>query len=66
MDGTVKRLIGDKGFGFIRDGSGREYFFHRSEVSGRTFEELREGDQVTFEEASQSPKGPRAANVVKV
>lgn len=64
MNGTIKRLIGDKGFGFVRDESGREFFFHRSEVSGRQFEDLREGDAVTFEEA-QSPKGPRAANVMK-
>lgn len=64
MTGTIKRLISDKGFGFVRDEAGREFFFHRSEVSGRQYEDLREGDSVTFEEAA-SAKGPRATNVVK-
>jgi len=59
--GTVKRLTRDKGFGFIRDGSGKDYFFHRSSVQG-SFDDLREGQRVSFEEEA-SPKGPRATNV---
>jgi cold shock CspA family protein len=62
IEGTIKRLVVDKGFGFIgtRD---REYFFHRSAIIGVTaFEQLREGQPVTFEEEA-SPKGPRASKV---
>ena len=59
--GTIKRIARDKGFGFIRDGGGQEYFFHRSSVEG-SFDDLREGQQVSFEE-EQSPKGPRANSV---
>jgi CspA family cold shock protein len=59
--GTIKRLQRDKGFGFIRDTSGQDFFFHRSSVQG-DFEGLREGQRVSFEE-EPSPKGPRAGNV---
>lgn len=59
--GTIKRIARDKGFGFIRDASGQEYFFHRSAVQG-TFDSLTEGQRVSFEE-EESPKGPRATNV---
>jgi len=60
--GTIKRIQRDKGFGFIRDSSGQEYFFHRSAVQGSTFDSLSEGQRVSFDE-EQSPKGPRAGNV---
>ena len=56
--GTIKRIQRDKGFGFIRDTSGQEYFFHRSAVQG-SFDSLSEGQRVAFDE-EQSPKGPRA------
>jgi CspA family cold shock protein len=59
--GTVQRIVHDKGFGFIRDERGQEYFFHRSGVDG-SFEDLYQGQQVSFEE-EVSPKGPRANNV---
>jgi CspA family cold shock protein len=59
--GTIKRLVRDRGFGFIRDEGGQEWFFHRSGVQG-SFDQLAEGQRVSFEEES-SPKGPRAANV---
>jgi len=49
-----------KGFGFVADGSGQEYFFHQSACAA--FDTLREGEAVTFE-TSQGPKGPRAENV---
>lgn len=61
MKGTIKRLVSDKGFGFIRDDRGQEFFFHRSSVDG-SFDMLREGQEVTFEEESSS-KGPRASRV---
>jgi CspA family cold shock protein len=59
--GTVKRIQRDKGFGFIRDTSGQEFFFHRSSVQG-SFDDLSEGQRVSFDE-EQSAKGPRAGNV---
>lgn len=64
MNGTIARIIGDKGFGFVRNESGTEYFFHRSAVRDTTFELLQEGDRVTFEQGS-SDKGPRAEEVRK-
>jgi cold shock protein len=60
-NGTVKRLT-DKGFGFILASDGNEFFFHQSSVSGTRFDQLREGQRVTFE-PGQGPKGPRAENV---
>lgn len=62
MNGTVKRLHDDKGFGFIKADDGIEYFFHRSEVHGSGFENLREGDAVEFTN-TKGPKGPRAEGV---
>jgi CspA family cold shock protein len=59
--GTIKRLVRDRGFGFIRDDGGQEWFFHRSSVQGN-FDELNEGQRVSFEE-EPSAKGPRAGNV---
>lgn len=59
--GVVKRLIADKGFGFLADGQGREYFFHRS--AAPDFDALTVGDAVTFV-AGSGPKGPRAESVV--
>jgi CspA family cold shock protein len=60
--GTIKRLVRDKGFGFISDGHASEYFFHQSACVDTRFDELREGQQVSFE-IGNSPKGPRAENV---
>ncbi len=60
--GTIARLLIDKGFGFIRDESGLEHFFHRSAIRGAVFELLREGQAVEFS-VEDSPKGPRAADV---
>lgn len=59
--GTIKRLVRDRGFGFIRDDDGHEWFFHRSAVQGN-FDQLSEGQKVSFEE-EPSAKGPRAGNV---
>jgi cold shock protein len=60
-EGTIKRIT-DKGFGFIEDGSGTDMFFHSSTVEGVSFEQLREGQRVSFN-VGQGPKGPRAENV---
>jgi len=62
MNGTIKRLVGGKGFGFVAAGEGTEYFFHQSACNGVEFDDLREGQSVTFEKG-QGPKGPRAENV---
>jgi CspA family cold shock protein len=62
MNGTVKRLVSEKGFGFVATPDGNEYFFHQSACVGTAFESLREGQAVTFN-TGQGPKGPRAENV---
>ncbi len=59
--GVIKRLT-DKGFGFIAAGDGTEYFFHQSACQGTRFDDLREGQTVSFT-VGQGPKGPRAENV---
>lgn len=60
--GSIRRLIKDRGFGFIKSDDGQDLFFHRSSLQGVEFDSLREGQNVEFE-VSQSPKGPRAVNV---
>ena len=60
-EGTIKRLT-DKGFGFIDVGTDKDLFFHSSSVEGTTYNELREGQRVTFNEA-RGQKGPCAENV---
>ncbi len=60
-DGTIKRLT-DKGFGFIDSGDGKDIFFHKSSLDGVTYEELREGQRVSYTEG-EGPKGPRAESV---
>ena len=60
-EGTIKKLVSDKGFGFISADSG-DLFFHHSAVEGISFEELQEGQNVEYT-SGQGPKGPRAENV---
>ena len=62
--GTIKKLVSDKGFGFISTDHG-EIFFHHSAVEGGQFETLREGQEVEFSEG-RGPKGPRAEAVSPV
>ena len=59
--GTIKKLISDKGFGFI-EGERGEVFFHHSSVQGTSFETLHEGQRVDYTEG-RGPKGPRAESV---
>jgi CspA family cold shock protein len=59
--GTIKRLT-DKGFGFIETGTGKDLFFHMSACEGIRFEDLQQGQKVSFNEG-EGPKGPRAENV---
>jgi CspA family cold shock protein len=60
-EGTIKRLT-DKGFGFIETGTGKDLFFHMSACEGVRFEDLKQGQRVSFTEG-EGPKGPRAENV---
>ncbi len=61
--GTVKKLISDRGFGFITAEDGKDYFFHKDGVaSSMDFDRLVGGESVTFDVES-GPKGPRAVNV---
>lgn len=59
--GTIKRLVSDRGFGFVEGESG-DVFFHHSSVEGVNFEELSEGQMLEYE-LGEGPKGPRAVNV---
>ena len=62
MKGTIKTLT-DRGFGFItREGETKDFFFHSKELKGVTFDELKQGDEVTFE-VVEGEKGPSATNV---
>jgi cold shock protein len=61
MNGTIKRIT-DRGFGFIATAEGPEYFFHQSACAGTPFDDLREGQAVSFS-VGEGPKGPRAENV---
>ena len=60
-EGTIKKLM-DKGFGFIKTGGDKDLFFHSSAVQGVSFEELHEGQTVTYTEG-RGQKGPCAENV---
>ena len=62
MQGTIKRVVRDRGFGFIKTADGQEVFFHRSGLRGLNFDALHEGQAVEFE-VRQGDKGPRAVNV---
>jgi CspA family cold shock protein len=62
MNGTIKRLVRDKRFGFVAAQDGNEYFFHQSACSGVQFDDLHEGQAVTFQKG-QGPKGPRAEDL---
>ncbi|MBI4049576.1 MAG: cold shock domain-containing protein [Candidatus Doudnabacteria bacterium] len=62
MNGVIKKKT-DKGFGFITvEGQEKDLFFHGNSLVDMTFDELKEGDQVTFD-VEESPKGKNAVNV---
>jgi len=63
-EGTIKRLT-DRGFGFINTGGAKDLFFHSTSLQGVSFDELQEGQKVTFTEG-RGPKGPCAENVTLV
>jgi CspA family cold shock protein len=61
--GTIKKLVSDRGFGFISAEDGKEYFFHREGLApSLDFDRLAGGERVQFD-VEQGPKGPRARNV---
>lgn len=65
MTGTIKTLVKDKGFGFIaREGEEKDLFFHSTALNGVTFDELKEGDAVSFD-VTEGMKGPAATNVTR-
>ena len=68
MQGTITSLVAERGFGFITDGDGREFFFHRNALQATDFEELAEAVAVEFEVSREShgdeaSERPRAVNV---
>lgn len=65
MNGVIKKKT-DKGFGFITvEGQEKDLFFHSNSLVDVTFDELKEGDKVSFD-VQDSQKGPNAANVKRI
>ena len=65
MEGTIVGL-NEKGFGFIKiEGDAKDLFFHSNELMNVRFDDLRQGDKVSFEKA-EGPKGPNAIKVNKI
>lgn len=62
MDGTIKKIVFEKNFGFIKYEGDKDLFFHANNLDGVDFKDLNEGDAVTFE-VEQADKGPAAINV---
>jgi CspA family cold shock protein len=61
--GTVKKLVSERGFGFITGEDGKDYFFHRSSLTASLdFDQLTGGEKVQFE-IERDPKGARARDV---
>lgn len=60
--GKIKKIVRERGFGFISDADGKEVFFHQSGLIDVSFDALNEGQEVSYE-VEKSPKGPRAVNV---
>ena len=58
-EGTIKKIVADRGFGFIQTGAEKDLFFHFTACEGVRGEELEEGQTIEYEEGS-GPKGPRA------
>ena len=61
--GTIKRLIADRGFGFLRTAEGKDLFFHRSELQGVDYNSLRERQEVEFEMGKGRDGRPQAVKV---
>lgn len=62
--GTIARLT-DRGFGFIaREGEEKDLFFHSNDLKDVQFNDLREGDEVSFE-VVEGQKGLNATNITR-
>jgi cold shock protein len=61
--GTIKKLISDKGFGFILTGEGKDLFFHRNQLQGLEYSSLKEGQEVEYEAGTGRGGRPEAAMV---
>lgn len=62
VKGRVKKLVPERGFGFVRGDDGKEVFFHRSGLGANDYDSLSEGDEVEYV-VQEGPRGPRAENV---
>ena len=60
--GKIKKMVRDRGFGFIRGDDGKEVFFHRSGLNAADYDSLSEGDTVEYV-VQEGPRGARAENV---
>jgi CspA family cold shock protein len=60
--GRIKKMVRERGFGFIRGEDGKEVFFHRSGLNGGEYDTLNEGDLVEYV-VQEGPRGPRAEGV---
>ena len=65
MQGKIKKLVRERGFGFVRGDDGKEVFFHRSGLGANDYDSLSEGDVVEYV-VQEGPRGPRAENVRNV
>jgi len=63
--GTIRRLIADRGFGFIKTEEGKDLFFHRNELQGVDYSSLREGQQVEYE-VGKAPDGRLQATKLRL
>jgi CspA family cold shock protein len=67
--GKIKKIVQDKGFGFIQSEGSQDVFFHHSTVAGQAFDDLSEGQQVEYtvdDGQKGGGKGPRAASVTPI
>jgi CspA family cold shock protein len=62
--GTIKKLVSDRGFGFIQQADGTDLFFHRSAVTGANFDDLGEGQSVSYEKAMDPRRNKESAQNV--
>ncbi len=62
VKGKIKKLVRDRGFGFVRGDDGKEVFFHRSGLGATDYDSLSEGDEVEYV-VQEGPRGARAENV---
>ncbi|HEU5287897.1 MAG TPA: cold shock domain-containing protein [Candidatus Limnocylindria bacterium] len=62
--GTIKKLVGDRGFGFIQQADGSDLFFHRTAVVGTSFDALGEGQAVTYEKTMDPRRNKESAEKV--